>query len=165
MSVSRVTPGEKFITSDDIVNALQELDTQRNPALLIDATQLDPSTSTYNEKLQRLVEKEVDIWISQQFNVFAGQKDWTEDDEDLYQSLLSVNAECENYNGWKNGIQLIREDVMDEYAQETAVDLGFVASLDQWPATCIDWDQAVEEMKQDYRQVEYGDYTYFVRYQ
>jgi len=48
-----------------------------------------------------------------------------------------------------------------EYAQELAEDLGYDFNKAQWPATCIDWEQAVRELRMDYSCVEVNGVDYW----
>lgn len=161
-----VTPGENILDSRDIITSLAELNKKRQQALLVDETTsvLGSDSAEYRDKLLALDEEKAAYWVSEQGNVFSEHVDWCEDDEQQYQDLNSLREQCSNFAGLENGIPLVLDSHMEEYAQNTATDLGFISSMDQWPATCIDWDKAVEELKQDYRVVEYGGYSYFCRY-
>lgn len=62
----------------------------------------------------------------------------------------------------RNGETLIRDDYFVEYAKDLAAELGYVESPQpaQWPYTCVDWDRAAEELKQDYYSVTFDGKTY-----
>ena len=44
-----------------------------------------------------------------------------------------------------------------------AEDVGAIDSNATWPNSCIDWDQAVRELKMDYMEVDYAGVSYFIR--
>lgn len=81
------------------------------------------------------------------------------------QTELAELDELESEVGreWRHGEQLIPEDYFENHARELAVDLGSIPDDAKWPCTCIDWEQAAEELKQDYSQADYQGTTYFFR--
>ena len=60
---------------------------------------------------------------------------------------------------------LVHEDYFQEYAEELAADIGAIERRphDRWPYTCIDWEQAAEELKQDYSVIDIRGGTYYYR--
>lgn len=62
-----------------------------------------------------------------------------------------------------HGETLIREDHFEDYARELAEDLGALKHCDHWPATCIDWEKAANELRWDYAEAEFLGHTYFFR--
>lgn len=60
---------------------------------------------------------------------------------------------------------LVHEDYFQEYAEELAVDIGAIdrRQRNHWPYTCIDWEQAAEELKQDYSVIDIRGGTYYYR--
>ena len=60
---------------------------------------------------------------------------------------------------------LVHEDHFQEYAEELAVDIGAIdrSQRDHWPYTCIDWEQAADELKQDYSVIDIRGGTYYYR--
>ena len=78
-------------------------------------------------------------------------------------ALQEVVTEAEGYaSGWDDGATLIRDSAFVEYAQELAEDIGAIPSGGAWPHTCIAWDQAAEELQQDYTSVDFDGVTYWV---
>jgi hypothetical protein len=65
----------------------------------------------------------------------------------------------------RNEPTMIVDSYFEEYAQELAVELGFIDrnNIDEWPCSCIDWEDAAEQLKNDYTEVTFGGYTYYVR--
>ena len=47
-----------------------------------------------------------------------------------------------------NGVTVIPESCLKEYAQQLAEDIGEVLS-NRWPLNCIDWDRAARELSHD----------------
>lgn len=64
---------------------------------------------------------------------------------------------------WIYGEYMIRESYFKDYAMDLADDLGLMENCNQWPATCIDWDRAADELKMDYSEIEFDGVTYYVR--
>lgn len=59
---------------------------------------------------------------------------------------------------------LICESYFEEYARQLAEDIGAIGGETQWPATCIDWEQAADDLKMGFTSVEFGEYTYYYDY-
>jgi hypothetical protein len=58
---------------------------------------------------------------------------------------------------------LIRDTYFKDYAQELADDIGALDKADQWPLTCIDWEQAARELQYDYTVVTVAGIDYWHR--
>lgn len=86
---------------------------------------------------------------------------WTELHE--YKALLNLQEQCEGYGDWKYGEALIHEDYFVQYAKELAEDVCEMPRDIKWPYTCIDWDEAAEELKMDYMEVDFDGETYYMR--
>ena len=95
----------------------------------------------------------------------ANVKDWDESDEG--QELAKLKAFAEEAEGyaedWRHGATLIHEDYFEDYARDLAAEGDYDMKNEQWPYTCIDWEKAAEELKQDYTSVDFGGETYWVR--
>jgi hypothetical protein len=63
---------------------------------------------------------------------------------------------------WEWGETLIRDTEFTNYTQELAADISPI-DLDSWPATCIDWDHAANELKYDYAEVDFDGISYYGR--
>jgi len=59
------------------------------------------------------------------------------------------------------GITLINEDHFEEYAQEYACDIGAIDRGAIWPANCINWSEAADELRQDYTTVYYDGQAFY----
>jgi predicted hydrolase (HD superfamily) len=94
-----------------------------------------------------------------------------EEDEDEKEELGLLQALIEEVRDNseedpKDGCSLIRYDYFVEYAQELAEDIGAISGEHaglQWPLNCIDWEQAADQLKEDYNNVNYDGVTYWVR--
>ena len=64
---------------------------------------------------------------------------------------------------WIHGATLINESYFEKYAQELAYDCGDISQDANWPANCIDWEKAADELKIDYKSIEIGCEMFWVR--
>jgi hypothetical protein len=97
-------------------------------------------------------------------------RDLTQDEEaaieelqaelDTLQALAKQGQGC---SGWKDGVTLIRDTYFEEWAKEYAFEIGALERPLEWPATCIDWADAANELQSDFTSVEFGGETYWVR--
>lgn len=58
---------------------------------------------------------------------------------------------------------LVRDSYFEDFAREEAESLDLIKSDACWPYTCIDWEQAAEDLKQDYTTTEFDGVTYWYR--
>ena len=85
------------------------------------------------------------------------------DDEDQ-EELSKAEALIEELGDEaESGIYLIHENNFEDYAREFAEDIGAIDSDSTWPATCIDWERAADELRMDYSEIEYDGETYYYR--
>jgi hypothetical protein len=84
------------------------------------------------------------------------------DELEELKDLKALENEC-NYGDWSYGETLIKDEYFQEYAEQLAEDIGAISRDNQWPLNCIDWEQAAEELQQDYTQVNFGSDTYWIR--
>jgi hypothetical protein len=85
------------------------------------------------------------------------------DDLEELNALRSLAQEAESSPDWQYGETLIAESYFQDYAEQLASDIGAISDDAKWPLTHIDWEAAAEELKQDYRHVEYRSTTYYIR--
>lgn len=64
--------------------------------------------------------------------------------------------------GYKS-FTLIRDSHLHEWAQEYAESAGLVQDCSRWPACCIDWDTALDQVKVDLTEIEWYGITYWAR--
>ena len=93
------------------------------------------------------------------------------DDDEVEEcdTLRDLLSDIEGMGGdeqWRGNwypITLIRGSYFEDYARELADDIGRVTGAEQWPYTCIDWEQAAWELQRDYSSVEVNGITYWLR--
>lgn len=95
----------------------------------------------------------------------AGADEWDDDNGEELKTLRELVEEINNYAGDNadDGVTLIRADYFEQYARELADDLGLMKAKEEWPYTCIDWEQAANELLQDYTSVSWGGVDYWLR--
>lgn len=93
-------------------------------------------------------------------------RDLDDDEETELTSLHELAEEGARVaEDWQNGATLIRESYFQEYAEDYAREVFGIREEDmlRWPFCHIDWDEAAEELKTDYTEVDYDGVTYYVR--
>ena len=90
------------------------------------------------------------------------QESISETEEEL-KPYKDLAEQCQNYGEWKYGTRLIRRREFKNYAQELAEDVGAVDENAKWPMNCIDWDQAANELEDDYSSVDFDGEEYLMR--
>ena len=86
-------------------------------------------------------------------------KVWKEENQ---QELDALNLFVEEGNAeWRHGETLVRESYFEDYARQLAEEVGAISGEEKWPLTCIDWEQAAEELKQDYTSADFDGVTYY----
>jgi len=78
------------------------------------------------------------------------------------QALIEELRDCGG-DSPEDGMTLIHEDYFEDYAQEFAIDIGAIPRDMGWPATCIDWEEAANELRMDYSEVEFDGQVYYYR--
>jgi len=101
--------------------------------------------------------------------VTAGWAEAFPDESDELAELLALLDDLRGNGGdhqwrgdWYPGY-LIRDSYTEDYARQTAEDCGLIAEDAQWPAYCIDWEQATRDFLMDYSTIEIEDVTYWYR--
>jgi len=93
----------------------------------------------------------------------SAEPDFSEDEQEELAALLALAAEGESSPDWEYGEALIHTDYFVTYAQELAEDCCDLPSPNQWPASCIDWDQAARELELDYTTINFDGTDYLIR--
>lgn len=96
----------------------------------------------------------------------ARQTAWTEANEDdaaELKALLALQDEASGSPDWTFGEALIRDSYFEDYARDLAEDIGAMPKDNSWPASYIDWDAAVDALKQDYMSVDFDGVEYWIR--
>lgn len=144
-----ISNSDDVIDSRDVIERIEELEGERD-GFEIDAEILDkPETIG-------------DVQSNTEYSKLAWANEHPDDADEL-KALLALQDKGEGYSDWKDGAALIRESYFEEYAQELAADIGAIDPNATWPLNCIDWEQAANELKQDYTTVEFDGVTYYVR--
>jgi len=179
-----ITKGDEYIDSRDVMNRIEEFENDREA--LADTLQealetLEEAQRTFDTAKEELVSAGRHDTLAQREAVEEAQEafeqaqsayddakaeleEWDESEEaEELKDLVELNDMCENESDWSYGAQLIHDSVFEDYAKQFAEDLGLLENCNKWPATCIDWTQAADELKQDYTTIEWGDETYYLR--
>ena len=82
---------------------------------------------------------------------------------DLKEELDEIDTIESEIPEYQYGEAMIREDYFTDYAQELAEDIGAISRDAGWPLSCINWDEAADELKADYIEVEWQGHTYLAR--
>lgn len=127
--------GDKVIDSRDIIARIDDLISERE---------------SFNEE-------------HEQTEVTSTWMDECSDDNEELRVLLALAEEGEGSPDWQHGETLIRDSYFETYAQELAEDCGMMTGSDKWPYTCIDWEKAADELKQDYSSIDFDGETYWIR--
>lgn len=97
-----------------------------------------------------------------------GSEDLTEQSEE-FQRLTALLSDLEGNGGdeeWRGAwypLTLVRDSYFEDFARDEAEQLDLIKSDSRWPYTCIDWEEAAEELKQDYSTVEFDGVIYWYR--
>ena len=83
------------------------------------------------------------------------------------ETLTCLLDDLKGYGGdeqWRGDwypLTLIRDSYFKDYTQELAEEIDAIPNNAQWPCTCIDWEQAAQELRMDYSSTEYDGVTYW----
>jgi antirestriction protein len=89
------------------------------------------------------------------------EDDLSEDDRERMKALNELADEVGSE--FYHGETMIPESSFKDYAQQLAEDIGAISRDVSWPLTCIDWEQAADELLHDYSSVEWENETFYVR--
>lgn len=92
--------------------------------------------------------------------VSSAESEFGDDEVEELKALEELESEVSE---WTDGNTLIPESEFEDYARQTAEDIGAIPDNAQWPCTCINWKEAADELRQDYSEVEFQGTTYLVR--
>jgi len=86
-------------------------------------------------------------------------------ERDRLEALEALDAELDGMRRYANNIHptLIEESEFEDYARQLAEDIGAIDNDAAWPARCIDWKQAADELRMDYTSVSFDGDDYLVR--
>ena len=159
MKTDEISNNQDVIDSRDIIARIEELESEQ--------TDLQDTLEEAKEELESLDEEETNQkrmeMESAAREAEQALKEFNDDYGEELKVLKSIADECEGYGDWSYGETLIREDYFEDYARELAEDIGAIPKDSKWPCTCIDWEQAAEELKVDYTSIEFNGVTYYMR--
>jgi hypothetical protein len=87
--------------------------------------------------------------------------EWDCSDYEELKNLLDLREQFGRE--WFDGVELIREQDFEEYAQDFAERIGAINHNADWPACHIDWEAAANSLMVDYSSVDYDGETYYFR--
>jgi len=159
MKTDEIDNSMDVIDSRDIIARIDELESEQ--------TDFQGSLEEAKEELEALDEEATDDEKFEKKEAVKeaeqALKEFNDDYGEELTALKSIADECEGYGDWSYGETLIREDYFEDYARELAEDIGAIPKDSKWPCTCIDWEQAAEELKVDYTSIEFNGVTYYMR--
>ena len=102
-------------------------------------------------------------------DIIARLEDLREDDEledwekDELEALTALDRDGRGLfsDSWEDGVGLIRDSYFEEHARQYAEDIGAISNDARWPANCIDWNYAAEQLKADYTCLEFDGVEYW----
>lgn len=163
---SRRTPtnNDDIIDSRDLVARLEEL-TEEREALV---EEVNTRVETERELVDaNASDEELAAALSASMAARVEVQDWDNENKEELDQLTTFLDEVRNNAGDspEDGATLIRSNYFVTYAQQLADDLGVTNDrhVQQWPFTCIDWEQAAKELEQDYSTITWGGVDYLVR--
>jgi len=86
-----------------------------------------------------------------------------EEVEQELKALHTLEEEASGSPDWQCGETLVRDSYFAEYAEQLAEDTGAISREAQWPLNCIDWEEAAEQLKQDYMSADFDGVEYWIR--
>lgn len=132
----RPTNNDSYIDARDVARAVEDLEDER--AALVDA--VESAEDEEAEKEARAALEEFD----------------SSDDAAELKHLSAFLAEIGDARYVST---LVSDDAFADHARQLAEDMG--AEIDEWPYTCIDWEQAANELQADYSSAEFDGTTYW----
>lgn len=143
---------DKILDSRDIIARHEELTDERESLAADLESAKEDHDANHSEVTKNAVEATADALAT--FDDTNGPE---------LKALAQVIEDCEGYGDFTHGEALIREDHFEEYARDLAEDLGLMENCDKWPFSCIDWEKAADELRQDYTETEFLGHTYYMR--
>ena len=156
-------PGDNILDSRDVIRRYEELKSDAEDMYEAEIERLveelcdDETSDEEREKLELSFRNKLPL--DEFVDLEAVRGEVYAEDYIKYRDFVE-EAEDEVID-WSYGATLIHDEYFETYAEELANDLYDIE--DHWPYTCIDWEQAAEELKQDYSQIEWDGNTYYYR--
>jgi hypothetical protein len=161
-----VSNSDDIIDSRDVIARIEELEGERES--LVDAVDEAKAIETKAKEKAASIEDDENDDVAETVDRERAEEaleEWDASEEaDELKALKSLQDEGEGYSDWNHGETLIRESYFESYARDLAEDLHGDAIRDaSWPFDCIDWGQAVNDLKMGYTSVEFDGVTYWTR--
>lgn len=87
-----------------------------------------------------------------------------EDEVEELARLRALAEQGEQYaDDWKYGAVLVRSTYFVDYAKQYADDVISDMRENSWPFNHIDWDEAADDLKIDYTEIDFDGVEYLVR--
>ncbi len=130
-------------------------------------------TSFANEDVfdSRGVQERIDELQEIEDNIISDNEELEDGDEpaemdaDEKEELDTLKAFKEEVDSseWGYGLGFVQESYFEDYARETAEDIGAIDPKATWPNDCIDWEKAADELRMDYSAVELEGIIFYYR--
>jgi len=158
MGRTRFNLGDNIIDSRDVIKRIEELESDLADLkqAVDDAKENVESWKGYEEFADELEDAKTEIKEAE-----AALEEW--DDKDEYEALKQLENEFSGYGDWDHGETLILDSHFEDYARELAEETCDMKNSNQWPFSCIDWEEAANELKGDYVSADADGYTYWMR--
>lgn len=101
-----------------------------------------------------------DLWLEKNSENIAS--DYYDEAKEFVE-LKNLESEASEHSDWKDGQTLIRDSYLSDYAKEFAIDIGAIPDPNNWPINHIDWESAVDELKNDFVEVYFAEEAYWIR--
>ena len=101
--------------------------------------------------------------IEERIKELEEAEDIDEDDKEELINLKALKEDVGNDEEQECGICFINECYFEDYARELAEDLGEISRDTAWPANCIDWERAANELRIDYSELEFDGISFYYR--
>jgi hypothetical protein len=152
---SIVEAGQDIIDSRDVIARISELEDDESDLVgeLEKAQAMEDDGSDAEDREIAIAEAQeaIDEWRADEGKELARLRKLVED-------IDSVSGDSA-----RDGAALIEDSYFETYAQELAEDIGAINRDAQWPNTCIDWEEAARQLRQDYNSIDYNGFEYWVR--
>ena len=155
---TRFNLGDNIIDSRDVITRIEELEGDLNDLkqAVEDAKENVRSWEGDEERADELEDAKTELKEAE-----AALEEWYDKDE--YDALKELENEFSGNGDWDHGETLILDSHFEDYARDLAEDICDMKKCDQWPFSCIDWEQAANELKHDYMSADADGYTYWMR--
>jgi hypothetical protein len=148
---------DDVIDSRDVIARIEELEEERQS--LVD--EIDELKEEKNDLPDD--DEKVDDLIEKINGALSALDEWDESsDADDLRILKDLAEEGECSPDWEYGETLIRDSYFENYAQELAEDCGMINGSG-WPNTCIDWEEAANELQMDYTSLDFDGVEYWIK--